>query len=81
MVMGSPFVMFIECKQYNAKNKVSVNIIRELCGIQTEDKVNKAMVVTSSFFSKDAIAFAEKRGSLLGLADFNSLMQWINNYR
>lgn len=26
MVMGSPFVMFIECKQYNAKNKVSVNI-------------------------------------------------------
>lgn len=81
MVMGSPFVMIIECKRYAAKNKVSVNIVRELCGIQTEDKVNKAMVVTSSFFSKDAIAFAERRGSLMGLADFDSLMQWINNYR
>lgn len=81
MVMGSPFVMIIECKRYHAQNKVSVNIVRELCGVQTADNVNKAMVVTSSFFSDDAIAFAEKRDSLMGLADFHSLMAWINSYR
>ena len=81
MVMGSPFVLLIECKRYNAKNKVSVNIVRELYGVQTADNVNKALVVTSSFFSKDAIDFAERRGSLMGLVDFDILMQWINSYR
>ena len=81
MVMGSPFVMIIECKRYNAQNKVSVSIVRELCGVQTVDNANMAMVVTSSFFSDDAINFAEKRGSLMSLADFNKLMEWIRNYR
>lgn len=78
--MGLPFVMIIECKRYNAQNKVSVNIIRELCGVQTVDNANMAIVVTSSFFSDDAIDFAEKRGSLMSLADFNKLMEWIKNY-
>ena len=28
MIMGSPFVMIIECKRYNAQHTVSVNVIR-----------------------------------------------------
>lgn len=62
------------------KIELSLNIVRELCGVQTLDNVNMAVIVTSSFFSDDAIHFADKK-AFMSLADFNKLMEWIRYYQ
>lgn len=79
--MGTPIVMIVECKRYDSQNKVSINVVRSLLGVHQDDKVNKAMVVTTSFFTKDAISFAERQGTMMELADFNVIMNWINKYK
>ncbi len=47
-------VFYVECKQYNAKNKVGVDIIQRFAGIIEMDKVNGGIIATTSFFSSDA---------------------------
>lgn len=49
---------FVQCKSY--KNKpVGVNIIREFVGVLTANKVDYGFLITSSFFSSDAISYAK----------------------
>lgn len=47
-------VFYVECKQYNAKNKVGIDIIQRFAGIIEMDKINGGIIATTSFFSKDA---------------------------
>jgi len=47
-------VFYVECKQYNAKNKVGIDIIQRFAGIIEMDKVNGGIIATTSFFSSDA---------------------------
>ncbi|SDM42853.1 Restriction endonuclease [Paenibacillus sp. OK060] len=79
-VMGKPFVIYVECKKYGSENKVSVDVIRGLYGVQTSEKVNAGLIVTTSAFTTDAVDFAKKQGYLMNLADFNELIKWINAY-
>lgn len=80
-IMGKPVVIFVECKRYHSQNKVNVNVVRSLLGVITDDQVNKGMIVTSSFFTKDAQSFAERQGTLIDLVDYNYIMEWIKDYR
>jgi restriction system protein len=49
---------FVQCKSY--KNKpVGVNVIREFVGVLTVNRVDYGFVITSSFFSSDAISYAK----------------------
>ncbi len=72
-INGKPVVFFVECKRYSRKNKVDVGIVRELYGVQTSEKVNKACLVTSSLFTRDAITFAEKQNVMIDLVDGDAL--------
>lgn len=74
---GLPFMLLIECKKYSSKNKIGVNIVRSLLGVQSDKKANKAVLVTTSKFSKEAIKFAERQQHLISLLDFNDLMRMI----
>ncbi len=47
-------VFYVECKQYNEKNKVGLDIIQRFTGVIEMDKVNGGIIATTSFFSKDA---------------------------
>lgn len=47
-------VYYVECKRYNKKNSVSIDIIREFTGVIEIDKVNGGIIATTSFFSRDA---------------------------
>lgn len=47
-------VFYVECKQYNAKNKVGIDIVQRFAGIIEMDKVNGGIIATTSFFSSDA---------------------------
>lgn len=70
-VMGKPVVFYIECKKYGRGEKVGVAAVRSLYGVQTDDKVNKAVLVTTSRFTTGAKAFAERQKTLIDLLDID----------
>ena len=76
---GKPVVFYVECKRYARTNKVSVELVRALYGVQTADKVNKACLITSSYFTRDAISFAESQNVMIDLIDGDALHQMIVN--
>lgn len=76
-INGKPVVFYVECKRYAQTNKVSVDLVRALYGVQTADKVNKACLVTSSFFTRDAVAFAEDQNVMIDLVDGDALHNMI----
>lgn len=77
-VMGKPVVFYVECKKYGREEKVGVAAVRSLYGVQTDDKVNKAVLVTTSRFTSGARAFAERQKTLIDLLnidDFHDLLK------
>jgi restriction endonuclease Mrr len=53
------YLTHIECKRYAPDNKVGVGIIREVIGVHNIRKATKSVIVTTSFFSSDAIKEAQ----------------------
>lgn len=47
--------VYVECKHYSPKNLVSNPLIIKLIGACTVDNINKAIFITTSGYSKDAI--------------------------
>lgn len=76
-INGKPVVFYVECKRYARTNKVSVDLVRALYGVQTANKINKACLVTSSFFTRDAVAFAEDQNVMIDLVDGDALHNMI----
>jgi HJR/Mrr/RecB family endonuclease len=74
------YLTYIECKRYAADNKVGVGIVREVIGVHHIRKPTKSIIVTTSFFSKDAIKEAETMESQLDLKDFNDIKTWLQRY-
>lgn len=75
---GLPFMLLIECKKYAKRNPVGVSLVRSLLGVQGDRKANKAVLVTTSRFTKSAREFAERQQHLISLMDINDLMEMIN---
>lgn len=73
------FMYYVECKRYAAHNPIGVNLIRELAGTISADRVTAGLMITSSYFSPDAIQFSGKFKHQIGLVDFIKLKEWINN--
>lgn len=76
-IHGKPIVIYVECKRYSLENRVDVSIVRELYGVQTAERINKACLITSSLFTKEAIEFAQKQNVLMDLIDVDELHQMI----
>ncbi|MGC4076403.1 MAG: restriction endonuclease [Rubrivivax sp.] len=74
------FLTHIECKRYAPENKVGVGIIREVAGVHHIRKATKSIIVTTSFFSNDAIKEAQMMENQLDLKDFNDLKLWLQRY-
>lgn len=72
---GIPCVLYIECKKYDKKRPVGVKIVREVFGTLTSDRVNKAIIVSTSSFSREAREFAGNQNSMIGLLDLNDLLR------
>lgn len=75
------FLTHIECKKYNPDNKVGVKIVREVIGAHNLGNADRSLIITSSFFTKDAITAAEKVESFLAIKDFNNLKEMLLNYK
>jgi HJR/Mrr/RecB family endonuclease len=76
----SSYLTHIECKRYAPDNKVSVGIIREVIGVHHLHKATKSIIVTTSFFSADAIKEAQRMENQLDLKDFNDIKGWLQRY-
>lgn len=67
----------IECKRYAPTKKVSIDVVQRLYGIKTSQQSTKAFLVTSSYFSKDALAFAKQHFWELELKDYDHIVEWL----
>lgn len=77
--LGS-LLYLVECKRYAPKNKVGVEVVRAIHGVTNAERATKGVIVTTSSFSKDAIAFASPLKYGIGLYDFEALKSWLNRY-
>lgn len=71
---------YIECKRYKANSKIGVGLIREVIGVHSINKPAKSIIVTTSFFTKDAIKEAKSFENQLDLKDFNDIKLWLQDY-
>jgi len=66
-----------ECKRYAIENKVSIDVVQRLYGIKHAEGANKAVVVTTSDFTRDARAFAAAHRWDLELKAYEDLLDWL----
>lgn len=71
----------IECKRYASNNKVSLGIVQRLLGVKIADCANKAILATTSTFTKEARFFANNHIWDLDLKDYDDILSWIKAYR
>ena len=74
------YLTLVECKKYDPKNKVGVGIIREVTGVHHMKRATKSIIVTTSFFSADAIKEAKAFEHQLDLKDYDSIKSWLQRY-
>lgn len=73
-------LFIIECKRYQEKTKVGVEMVRALYGVKVAEAYNQAILVTTSTFSKPAIDFVKPLKFQLALKDFNDVKEWCQNH-
>jgi hypothetical protein len=69
----------VECKRYNADNKVGVQIARQLVGVKSHIGVPNGVIVTTSAFTADVQELSSARHDL-HLVDFVTLTKWLQKY-
>ena len=77
-VLGE-FCIYVECKKYDMSNPISVKLVRELYGTVMADNATAGMIITTSYFTKDAKEYQNKIKHRMTLKDYNDLIQEINN--
>jgi HJR/Mrr/RecB family endonuclease len=71
----------VEAKKYRPDRKVGVELVRTLYGTLCDYQANSAMLVTTSSFSPDAVAFQMKHQYQLSLREYAHVAEWIQRYK
>lgn len=77
---GIPFSAYIQCKRNLPQNPIGVNVIRELAGVIDRDRIDKGIVVTTSYFSPDAVRETEYYGGRIQLIDYRRLQELMGHF-
>ena len=75
------FLMLVECKKRASDQPVGIDVIQRLFGIQQMQHANKALIVTTSFFTPPAKSEVARHNGLIDLKNIEALRQWLNKYR
>jgi hypothetical protein len=68
----------IECKRYSRDCPVGVSLVRALYGIKDVNKAHHAILATTSYFTRGAVAFAQTPSVLgLHLKDLDDISRWL----
>ena len=71
--MGKPVVFYVECKRYGKRNSAGVNIVRSLYGVQSSDRINKSILVTTGHVTRDARRFVAEQNTMMSVIDVDEL--------
>ncbi len=63
----------VECKRYNVENKVGIDVVQRLFGVQESLSSTRGIIATSSFFTVPAREFADVHKNRLTLWDYWNL--------
>lgn len=74
-----PIKFLVECKRFSNK-KVGVEIIRSFKEVIQTEKANRGIIVTTSYFSSEAIKKQKETPYLLDLRDKDHITSWVKNY-
>ena len=75
---GILYRTYFECKKYARNRPVRVDIIRSLFGVLERDRIEKGVIVTTSYFTKDAVREAERLNGRIKLIDYNALCKMMS---
>ena len=70
----------IECKRPDPGNPISVKPVRELLGVKTDEGATKAILATTTSFTKDALGFFARHQWELEPRDFDGVREWLKDY-
>lgn len=70
---GVLYTTYFECKRYSPDRPVGVEIVRELYAVMEMERVDKGVIVTTSHFTRGAVAEAQKLNGRIQLIDFDEL--------
>jgi restriction endonuclease Mrr len=71
----------VECKRYSPENKVGIDLVeRFLFVLDRKDNASCGMLVTTSFFSQEAVARAREWEYRLKLRDLDGVKEWLSSY-
>jgi hypothetical protein len=71
--------ILIECKRYHQAHKVPLAVVQRLFGVKIAEAANKAIVATTSTFTRDARVFASTHFWDLELKDYDDVVNWIRS--
>jgi restriction system protein len=74
-------LVIADCKRYSPETRVGVGIVRALYGLSESFRATKALLATTSFFTRPALAFEAQVPYRLGLKDYDALVKWIGGYK
>ncbi len=78
--LGVKAKYIIECKRYAKANPISVGLVRQLYGVQTQEGANKSILATTSRFTSPAKEFASKVNTTqweMDLKDYGDIVEWV----
>jgi hypothetical protein len=73
--------LLIECKRYAGDNKVGVSFVRSLYGVKIHDGATKAILATTSTFTKAASEFVTSHRWELEGRDYDGVVDWVKQAR
>lgn len=79
-IHGFPFRCLVECKRYGKKRPVGIEFIRSFYEVIEEEKANKGIMVTSSYYTRDAKQHQTKKGTRLDLVEHQGIVNWVSDY-
>jgi HJR/Mrr/RecB family endonuclease len=77
---GFPLKYLVECKRYAERRKIGVDIVRGFKEVVESENANKGIIVTTSYFTKDARDKKEKTPYLLDYRDKDDVINWVSEY-
>ncbi len=78
-VLTGKSINLIECKRYSPDRKVGIGMVQRLLGTVNQMRASKGILVTTSFFSKDALHVEQTSQHQLLLSDYSKITSWLDN--
>jgi HJR/Mrr/RecB family endonuclease/DNA-binding CsgD family transcriptional regulator len=70
----------IEAKRPDPETPVRIGPVRELYGVKSDEGATKAILATTTYFTRDARIFFDRHKWELEPRDFQGIMKWIHDY-